>query len=117
MHPDDIAEWALTHGFRKTGHAAYSSWHNGYEYQILLRRDRFLVNRLHPSGYRDNHSNSSYEHVWINEQGVLDCLVEAFVREMWHDDAEPPPWFTDEMVEHAREVMIPTWESRIGRRR
>jgi hypothetical protein len=117
MEPEDIAEWALNHGFRKTGHAAYSAWYGEYEYQMLLRRDVFLINRLHPAGYKENYARLSYEHVWVNEQGVLECLVEAFVRRMWHDDAAPPPWFTEEMIDHAREVMIPTWEERIARYR
>jgi hypothetical protein len=117
VEPEDIAEWALTHGFRKTGHAAYSAWHRGYEYQMLLKRDRFVVNRINPAGYKENWGRMDYEHLWVNEQGVLEPLVEAFVRAMWHSDAAPPPWFTEEMIEHARDVMIPTWEERIARYR
>jgi hypothetical protein len=117
MEPDDISEWALSHGFKKTGHAAYSAWYGEYEYQMLLRHDIFVINRIHPAGYKDNHARLDYEHVWVNDHDVLDCLVEAFVRRMWHDDAESPPWFTEEMVEHARNVMIPTWEERIARYR
>jgi hypothetical protein len=117
VEPDEIADWALAHGFRKTGHAAYSAWHEGWEYQILLRRDYFFVNRISPSGWKHNHVRTGYEHVRINEFDVLENLTEAFVRAMWNDDADPPPWFTPEFIEHAREVMIPTWESRVARYR
>lgn len=103
--------------FRKTGHAAYSSWFDGYEYQILLRPEQLVINRLHGQRWKTNFARMGYEHVRVNEQDVLDPLVEAFVRGMWHSDHEAPPWFTEEMIEHAREVMIPTWEERLARYR
>lgn len=116
MEPSEIIDWALSHGFRQTGSNAYSARHEGQEFQMVLKKDRFLCQRLYPGGHPENISMMDYPSLCIDEFGMLQGagLAEAFVRSMWNSGRSAPVWFTPEYLDHAVNEMIPRWEEAIA---
>jgi hypothetical protein len=115
LDPAEIEKWALSHGFRQTGANAYSAMHEGYEYQMLLRKDIFQLQRKRSGRVLDGFARSEYRNLHIDEHGMLANagLCDAFVRSIWRG-GEPPVWFTSEFTAHARETIIPGWEAALA---
>lgn len=117
MKPSEIIDWALTHGFRTTGTNAFSCRYEELDYQILIQRDAYVLNRKLPGGAIQGRSKAGFDGLHIDEFGMLQGggLAEAFVRKHWRDGLPMPPWITPEYRDHAINVMIPDWEARISR--
>ncbi|BCB22394.1 hypothetical protein [Bosea sp. ANAM02] len=117
MKPPEVIEWALAHGFRPTGHNAYSCSYEGTEYQILIQNGGYRLNRKAPGGRVHSSSKAAFDGLHIDEFGMLQggSLAEAFVRKHWRDSLPMPPWITPEYRDHALNVMIPDWQARISR--
>lgn len=117
MKPSDVVDWALAHGFRPTGTNAFSCIYEGTEYQMLIQRDGYVLNRKLPGGAVHSRSKADFDGLHIDEFGMLQggSLAEAFVRKHWRDNLPMPQWITPEYREHAVNVMIPDWEARISR--
>ena len=115
MEKSEVENWALKNGFRQTGSNAYSAHHEGVQYQIVLKKDRFISQRVF-KGHTENMSNTDYQLMEIDEFGMLQGagLSEAFVRKIWHNDSSAPIWFTKEYHDHAINHMIPKWEEAVS---
>lgn len=117
MKPSEIIDWALGHGFRSTGTNALSCDYEGAEFQILVQRDSYVLNRKLPGGAIQSRSKTGFDGLHIDEFGMLQGggLAEVFVRKHWRDGLEMPTWITPAYRDHALNVMIPDWEARISR--
>jgi hypothetical protein len=113
MEPAEIISWALGHSFKQTGVNAYSADYEGIQYQMVLKRDHFICQRVFVNGGTENCSNVTYDGLHIDTYGMMQGagIAEAFARKMYYSDKPAPSWFPEAYLEHVRNDMMPKWEA------
>jgi hypothetical protein len=89
MEPAEIISWALGHSFKQTGVNAYSADYEGIQYQMVLKRDHFICQRVFVNGGTENCSNVTYDGLNIhwNAGKVIRYPIEK-LRQVHYADGE-----------------------------
>lgn len=108
MTKDQVAEWALTHGFTWAEDNVLVTPYKDTEIHIILRTREIKVT-ITKDGQEHRLGGGHPSHMFIDDDGVLQGagLSNSFLARFCRAIEDVPPWYPDAVVDKVRAAFFP----------